>query len=346
MNTIATCLDESTHKGQPIRRGPSASILLPSWERPADLTRCLLSLACQTTLPLEAVIVWQADDTQTRDLANSLRNRLPFEVKTIHCQERGVVPAENAALSVARGDVIALIDDDVVVPATWLERVLAHYSDPAVGAVGGPIVNHRPDGKPFPKRRPRMIAKLSWYGKFRGNTYDLAEDLLGAVTEVEHLAGNNMSLRRCAFDRFEPALRAYWQSFEADACLQVRQNGFRILFDSGNLADHYPTNTAYVGDRSGDLTVKVLNPAYNHALILAKFMPWYYRPWQLLYLLAVGTVGCPGLLATLVAIRRFGNVPLELDLLWQTWRSRLAGWRQGRSLAAVYQSDRLRKTHA
>jgi GT2 family glycosyltransferase len=297
-------------------------------------------------LPLEAIVVWQAADTPTRDLAVRLRPNLPFELRIVHSAERGIVPAENTGLAIASGEVVVLIDDDVVAHPEWLARTLSHYSDPGVGAVGGPIVNHRPDGRPFPKRRPRAIGALCWYGKFHGNTYDLAEDSVGPVIEVEHLAGNNMSLRRRAFHCFESTLRAYWQSFEADACLQVRGNGFRILFDSGNAVDHYPTNTAFVGDRSGDLAIKVLNPAYNHALILAKFMPWYRRPWQLLYLLAVGTVGCPGLLAALIAVRRFGNIRLEMNLLLMTWRSRLAGWRKGRLLAATRQENAIRIAHA
>ena len=66
---------------------------------------------------------------------------------------------------------------------------------------------------------------------------------------VDHLVGYNMSLRRAAFDRFEEALRPYWQMFELDACLQVRRRGFRVMFDFGNVVEHHPTNTAYVGGR-------------------------------------------------------------------------------------------------
>jgi len=343
MNVTNHC--EWIQVDQSVRTGPTATVLLPSWKRPKDLARCLESLAAQTISPLEVVIVWQSDDTATRDLAISLRHLLPCGIRIVHSPEPGVVPAENVALSFACGDVMVLIDDDVVVPPTWLERLLAHYSDPSVGAVGGPIVNHRLDGQQFPKRRPKAIARVSWYGRFFGNTYDIAEDLLGGVTEVQHLAGNNMSLRRSAFGRFESSLRAYWQFFEADACLQVQRNGFRVLFDSGNSADHYPTNTAFIGDRAGDLSIKVLNPAYNHALILAKFMPWYYRPWQLLYLLAVGTVGSPGLLAMFIAIRRFGNIGREVNLLWRTWCCRLSGWRRGRQLATAQFTGKSRTLH-
>ena len=35
------------------------------------------------------------------------------------------------------------------------------------------------------------------------------------------------------------------------------------MFDYGNVVDHFPTNTAFIGGRDGDLQVKIYNPAYN-----------------------------------------------------------------------------------
>ena len=89
-------------------------VLIPSYRRPGFLEKCLASLAAQTTPPEEVIVVWQADDTPTRDVAERLLGSLPFPLRVVHSPEAGVVPAENVALAVATGEIILLIDDDAI----------------------------------------------------------------------------------------------------------------------------------------------------------------------------------------------------------------------------------------
>jgi GT2 family glycosyltransferase len=312
------------------------SILIPSWGRTEQLRRCLESLERQTKKPDEVIVVWQADDTPTNKLVQDIRPTVSFSLKSVHSAEKGVVPAENRALEEASGELIVLLDDDAVAPPGWLERLHRLFDDPKVGAAGGPMNNFQPDGTPFPKRRPKAIGLVSWTGKFHGNTYDLAPDAYSdEVIKAHHLVGANMCLRRRAFERFESAMRCYWQMFEADACLQVLKNGYDVLFDCGNPIDHYPTNTVFIGNREGDLEAKIFNPAYNQSLLFAKHSSSFLRPVRLARMLFVGSVGMPGLAGSLVATLRFGNPTLELRILRKTWESRLAGWKTGRCAANV-----------
>ncbi len=304
------------------------SVLLPSYRRPSTVANCLDGLAAQSVLPDEVIVVWQGDDAETRDAAEAASRELPLRV--LHSAEVGVVPAENVALAEASGDVVLLIDDDAVAPTDWIERHLRHYADPTVGAVGGPADNFRPDGTPFPRRAVEPVGRVTWYGRTIGNMYDQPHAWRQrAPTEVHHLVGYNMSLRRTAIGTFESRLRPYWQQFELDACFQVRHNGYRVLFDFGIVVNHYPTNPVYTAGRGGDLQVKIYNAAHNRAFVLAKHSPPMLRSIRLLYLLAVGSVSTPGLLASFVATARHGRLFRELGILWRTWRHDLAGWRGG-----------------
>lgn len=308
----------------------TVSVLIPSWKRPEHLQRCLKSLAAQSRLPDQVIVVWQADDVETRDTVIRIRQDLPFHLDILHNAERGIVPAENLALGHATGRVIALIDDDVTAPPNWLARHLSRLADPKVGAVGGPAINHFPDGTPFPVHRATPIGRLSWDGRLTGNMYDHPSDwMTREPTFVDHLVGYNMVMRRAAFDKFEAGLRPYWQLFELDACLQAQARGYRILFDYSNVVRHYPTNTVYDGSRDGDLTVKIFNGAYNLAFIHAKHSVWPLMPLRLVQQLVVGRVNSPGILASLVAIYRFGLPMRELRILVRTWSAVLAGWREG-----------------
>jgi GT2 family glycosyltransferase len=308
----------------------TTSVLIPSWKRPERLQCCLRSLAAQTRLPDQVVVVWQADDNATRDRLEKLRGMLPFRLDVLHNPERGVVTAENLALAHSIGTAIALIDDDAEAPPDWLSRHLARLANPAIGAVGGPAVNYCQDGTPFPIRRSATIGRFPLIGQPIGNMYDHpAEWVAREPIIIDHLAGGNMVIRRAAFDQFESALRPYWQLFELDACLQVRARGYRVLFDFSNTVLHYPSNTAYTGTRDGDLSIKVYNGAYNLAFIHAKHTPWPLIPIRLGWQFLIGRVNTPGLMAAVVAIYRFGRPFREICILARTWLAVVAGWRDG-----------------
>lgn len=305
------------------------SVLIPSLRRPATLARCLKSLGQQTRLPDEVIVVWQGDDTSTRDVVAGFEPS-GFEIKALHQPQPGIVPAENLALSAASGDIIFLIDDDAVAPRQWIERHLTFYADPRVGAVGGPADNFRPDGTPYPKRTADPIGKLRWFGKAEGNMYDHPPEWKQRrPREVDHLVGYNFSFRRLALDRFEEGLRPYWQQFELDACLQIKSGGFKIIYDFGNCVEHYPTNSAYDGSRDPMQEVRTYNPAFNQAFVLAKHSKGVLRPIRLGYLLGVGSIGSPGLAAFLVALARFRAVRRESTIFAKCVAAKLDGWRAG-----------------
>jgi glycosyltransferase involved in cell wall biosynthesis len=259
-----------------------------------------------------------------------------------------VVGAENAALDCATGEIVLLIDDDAIAPPDWVARHLAHYADSTVGAVGGSADNNDGRGNRFPTRAAEPIGAITWYGRIIGNMHDQpAEWRNRPPRDVVHLVGYNMSLRRTAFDRFEPALRRYWQLFEADACLQVRARGYRVRFDPGIVVDHGAgaySAAAYVPDRRSDLQTRVANSAYNLGFVLSKHTPPPLRWIRWLYLLGVGTSWLPGPLLLPLSIRRYGCPVRELGVARLTWTSKQAGWRDGRrrrtELSATFAAGR------
>ena len=111
---------------------------------------------------------------------------------------RGLSGARNTGVSQARGDVIAFLDDDATAEPDWLTRMLVHYDDPRVLAVGGSAIPANQEARPrwFPPEFDWVVG-CSFLGQ------------PSEVTPVRNLIGCNMSFRRSALHqagRFDPAL--------------------------------------------------------------------------------------------------------------------------------------------
>ena len=95
--------------------------------------------------------------------------------------------ARNTAAEIARGDIVAFLDDDACADPTWLERLIPPYDDPSVVAVGGAP---RPE---FEHSRPAWFPfEFDWVF---GCAYVGLPEKQAAVLR---LIGANMSVRRAA----------------------------------------------------------------------------------------------------------------------------------------------------
>lgn len=92
------------------------SVVITTIGRPAHLAACLGSLALCEPAPAEVVVVDQSDDDATRAVA---ARSGPPEVRVVGCSARGVSRGRNAGLEAARGDVVAMTDDDCTVAPDW-----------------------------------------------------------------------------------------------------------------------------------------------------------------------------------------------------------------------------------
>jgi cellulose synthase/poly-beta-1,6-N-acetylglucosamine synthase-like glycosyltransferase len=119
----------------PPGRAPSVSIILTVWKDPR-VARTLDSLLAQTRLPDEILV----DDGGGNDVVRRITAEYTAKDPRIqHLDAPGNIPeSRNAALAVARGELVAFLDADEVAPPGWLEALLAPFADPKVGFTGGP----------------------------------------------------------------------------------------------------------------------------------------------------------------------------------------------------------------
>jgi GT2 family glycosyltransferase len=165
---------------------PSVSVIVCCYTRKRydDLIAAIASLQGQTQQPEEVIVVVDHSPTLERDLRHLrgvvvIRNR----------HGRGLSGARNSGLEVARGDVIAFLDDDAVAEPDWLARLYSWYWAPAVIGVGGRIVPAWDRGRP-----PWFPPEFDWVV---GCSYVGLPD---SAAPVRNLIGCNMSFRREVFE--------------------------------------------------------------------------------------------------------------------------------------------------
>jgi glycosyltransferase involved in cell wall biosynthesis len=135
------CLDRvNSHPAQPpfkLTSHLSVSIIVATCDRPSDLRRCLQQLLAQeTNRPIEIIVV---DNRPDSGLTPPVVAEFP-EVTLLSESRAGSSYARNAGIAHSHGDIIVTIDDDVSVPAQWLETLLMPFNRPQVMAVTGNIL--------------------------------------------------------------------------------------------------------------------------------------------------------------------------------------------------------------
>lgn len=166
---------------------PSVSVVICAYTeaRWDELVAAVDSMRAQETSVLETVLVID----HNAGLLDRAAREIPGVVLVENIEQRGLSGARNSGVRVARGSVIAFMDDDAWADPAWWTHLAAVYADSAVMAAGGAIVPSWERGRPswFPREFDWVV----------GCTYLGMPETRAAV---RNLIGCNMSFRREAFE--------------------------------------------------------------------------------------------------------------------------------------------------
>ena len=137
---------------------PGVSVVLCCYNSAHRLPRALAHLAVQRvpkTLHWEVIIVDNASDDKTRDVALEAWNRVgAVPLRVVMESRSGQAFARNRGLAEAKYDIVSFVDDDNWVCPEWVELVWdVMKSHPDVGACGGGGHSWRPGQTPDVPRR-------------------------------------------------------------------------------------------------------------------------------------------------------------------------------------------------
>lgn len=121
----------------PVHSPARVSVLMATRDRPELLAVSLAAIAQQKTERAVQVVV--VDNSPDPRATAQVVDRHPG-MQWVHEPVPGLSRARNAGFPQVDGAVVVFVDDDVVVPPDWLERLLRPFADPRVGAVTGNVL--------------------------------------------------------------------------------------------------------------------------------------------------------------------------------------------------------------
>src|SRR5271170_3895646 len=204
----------------------SVSILIPTRNRSSILTRCLAALptGAKGVERPEVIVVDDCSDDSTSRVVEEFVSLSGWQVQCLR-QKRplGANAARNAALKVAQGQIIVLIDDDAIATEGWLRNLLKGLSPEYPVASGAMRLTI--EGPVLGKHREEIQGTL-------GEVLRAPVGLNGQTVPVlANLAAFRWVFERAVFDETvrPPVEEAEW----------LRQADVRAVFVPDALVEHY-----------------------------------------------------------------------------------------------------------
>ena len=201
------------------------SIVIPTYDRPAALARCLDGVAAMTGVPedLEVIVV---NDGGTPVTALIERPCGQLDLTVVAQSHGGPAAARNAGLACARRPFVAFLDDDCVPGTGWIAALAARFAAVPDAAVGGRTLNALP-ANPFSTASQLLMDYL--YAHHNGDD-----------GRVRFLASNNLAFPRDALR----AIGGFDASFpraageDRELCDRWRHCGHRMTFAPEAVVHH------------------------------------------------------------------------------------------------------------
>ena len=119
---------------------PKYSVIIPVYNRPAELKELLESLLIQTRKDFEIIIVEDGSAVTSEEVVRGFEKKLP--VRYYYKSNRGPGPARNFGFAHARGDYFVVFDSDCILPRGYFETVDQALTTDGWDAWGGPDKAH------------------------------------------------------------------------------------------------------------------------------------------------------------------------------------------------------------
>ena len=125
--------------------GPAVrvSVIVVNWNRRLLLEACLDSLAQPQGVAFEAVVVDNGSSDGAVEFVERYAAAATYPIRLIRNPDnRGFCAANNQGIAAARGEFVALLNNDAEAHPGWLSSLLEAFADPRVGMAASKVLVH------------------------------------------------------------------------------------------------------------------------------------------------------------------------------------------------------------
>ena len=245
------------------RRSAAIDVIVPVYNAPADLARCVDSVLAHTVVPYRLVLIDDAspDPSIAAYFAELARRALPNVALLRNERNVGFTATANRGMRQSRSDIV-LLNSDTIVTSGWLDALArCAVSDPSIGTIT-PFSNNAEicsfprfcENNPWPEGTDPEPLRSA-----------LARAAVPTYPDLPTGVGFCLYIRRALIDSIGPFDPAFGLGYgeENDFCLRAAHAGWRnVLCDDAFVL--------HVGGRSFE-GKKALLGASNLALLLERY---------------------------------------------------------------------------
>lgn len=198
---------------------PIVSVIVLNYNNTTDIDDCLESLLHQNYPQYEIIVV---DNGSTDGSADHVAKKFPGLQLIRNKTNAGFAAGNNAGIRKAKGELIALFNNDAVADKNWLREIVhVAQSSGKIGIVGGKVLLKNPKGK------------LAWTG---GRLRMCPPTGLNITEEdeqqyVDWISGCSLLFKRELLDKVGYLDEGYFMYFEdIDFCLQAKRAGYEVVY--------------------------------------------------------------------------------------------------------------------
>jgi glycosyltransferase involved in cell wall biosynthesis len=204
---------------------PFFSVIIPTYERPAQLATCLHSLA-HLDYPRDRFEVIVVNDGGSDPTLGSVVGQFcgPLEVRLLAQKNTGPAGARNFGAANARGEFLAFTDDDCAPDPGWLRSLASSLAQSPDRIVGGRTLNAL-SLNPYAETSQMIIEVV--YLHFNADPND-----------ARFFASNNLALPAARFREMKGFNESFRTSEDREFCDRWRARGLRLTYAPGATVYH------------------------------------------------------------------------------------------------------------